>query len=153
MLSCHLIKNMMVMTRATLMSPRLCWWGTALIFNRFCSGCDLLVISCRVCVKTRLCLLGEALFCSDQAAENNVSSVKATLSKGGGATRNYPFGRHIGILPPCQGLSPAAAVWPSCCSARLAAASCRPGPEVQKRHIPHAFSGGISPTKCTAPCR
>ena len=82
MLFCHLIKYMMVMTRATLMSPRLCWWGTALVFNRFCSGCDLLVISCRICVKTRLCPLGEALFCADQAAENNVSSVKATSSKG-----------------------------------------------------------------------
>ena len=29
MLFCHLIKYMMVMTRATLMSPRLCWWGIA----------------------------------------------------------------------------------------------------------------------------
>ena len=83
MLSCHLIKNMMVMTKATLMSPGLCWWGTALIFNRFCSGCDLLVISCRVCVKTRFCPLSEALFCADQVAEEQRVFSEGHLVEGG----------------------------------------------------------------------
>ena len=57
----HLIEYMMLMTRATMMSTRKCWWGTALIFNCSSKGCDLLYTSCRLCIKVRLCLLSGVL--------------------------------------------------------------------------------------------
>ena len=82
MLTGHLLKCMLMTTRATLMSMRLCWWRTALIFGLFCSGCNLLHSSCRICVKTRLCLLSVVLLCTDQDAGNNMSLVKATSSEG-----------------------------------------------------------------------
>ena len=37
------------------------WWGTALIFNCFSKGCDLLYTTCRLCIKVRLCLLSGVL--------------------------------------------------------------------------------------------
>ena len=45
--SCHLFTYMTVMTRATLMSPRQCGWGTALILivlQRLCSSSQLLAL-------------------------------------------------------------------------------------------------------------
>ena len=143
MLFCHLIKCMMVMTKATQMSPRLCWWGTALISNRFCGSCDRW---------SSLCPLGEALFCADQAAENNVSSVKATSSKGSH--------EELSIRMPHWNTASFAK---ACCQQRLH------GPlAVQRAWLPPyagpdlRFSKGIfftlfqeefpPPTKCAAPC-
>ena len=118
MLSCFMNKCMMVMTRATLMSTRLCRWGTVLIFNWSCGGCHLLVVSCQICIKTRLCSLREVRFCTDQAAENIMSSVKATLSKGSHAELS------IG-MPPWNAVSLPRHVASSGCMAllRLAAPS------------------------------
>ena len=82
MLACHMIKHTVVMARTTLMSTSLCWWGTAHLFNCLCNGCNILAISAKTLPNSLLCSLSDCLCCTDQAAENSMSSVKATSSKG-----------------------------------------------------------------------
>ena len=87
---------------------------------------------CRICVKPRLCPLGEALLCADQAAENNVSSVKAASSKG---SHEELSTRVPHWNAACSGLLPAAAAWSLSLLSALGCCPCRPGPEVQKRAL------------------
>ena len=82
MSACHMAKHTVVMASTSLMSTSLCWWGAAHLFNCLCNGCSLLAISAKTLPSSLLCSLSDCLYCIDQVAENGISSVKATSSKG-----------------------------------------------------------------------